>query len=244
MKTVASALTALFFLAACGLEAPRSQPKDETRAPPIALDVMASHIVAQGEDWRLDSDPQAGLTLALDSVGEVISADYAAPGRDESGAMRIASGRLAITLAAASCVDGDLTFPMSARVAVQGGPTLDGCAYPRWDNRLPDLLPAIDACLSPRAEGARVLYAGGENGRVLVRVAEGETRYDCRAPRDPGGGPAITTVSDPELKLAGEGDPVFVRAPGVKPGGECYDPPEARGPGGALIGWLDDGLGC
>lgn len=238
---IALALT----LAACGLESAPRQAAQTEPPPPVTLETMASHLVAEGEGWRLDSDPQAGLTLVLPEAGAVISADYAAPTRTNAGALRIASGRLALTLDARPCTQAGATYPMTAALDIAGQGARQGCAYARWDNRLPELLPAIDTCLSLQPAGAVVRYAAAEaDGRALVRLASGDLRFDCHAPLDPSAGPAVTMPADPAIAPPGEADPIFVRAPGPQPGGECYAAPELHGPDGALIGWLASDEPC
>jgi hypothetical protein len=37
--------------------------------------------------------------------------------------------------------------------------------------------------------------------------------------------------------MVSERDPLFYRAPGENPGGECFEAPEVRGNDGSLIGW-------
>lgn len=240
---------ALLALAACGLE-PASQAPQSAAAPSVAgvgLDTLTRHVVAIGEGWRLDSDPQAGLTLDLANSGELISADYAAPTRTNEGATRITSGRLALTLDARACTHGGASYPMTASVVVEGQAARTGCAYMRWDERLTELLPAVDACLSLAPAGSIVTYAAQEaQDRVLVRIRSGETASDCRAPRAVSSGPAVTIARDAALVAPGEGDPLFVRArDGVtQPGGECYEAPAVRGPDGAVLGWLAADEAC
>lgn len=243
-------LPILLTLAACGLE-PAAQTPQPAAAPAtgagVGLDTLTRHVVALGEGWRLDSDPQAGLTLDLANSGELISADYAAPTRTNEGATRIASGRLSLTLEARACTHAGAAFPMTASVLVQGQAARTGCAYMRWDERLTELLPAIDACLSLAPAGAVVSYATQESAdRVLVRLRSGETASDCRAPRAVSGGPAVTIARDAALASPGEGDPLFVRARGgaTQPGGECYEAPAVRGPDGAVLGWLAADEAC
>jgi len=243
-------LPLLLSLAACGLE-PASQAPQPAAAPAsgagVGLDTLTRHVVAIGEGWRLDSDPQAGLSLDVSNSGELISADYAAPTRTNEGAARIASGRLALTLEARACTLGGASYPMTAAVVVEGQAARAGCAYMRWDERLTELLPAIDACLSVAPAGAIVSYAAQEGAdRVLVRLRNGETGSDCRAPRAPSGGPAVTIARDVALGAPGEGDPLFVRARdgATQPGGECYEAPAVRGPDGVVLGWLAADEAC
>ncbi len=226
-----------FALCACGLEAPpRESPAPEApREAPAPLDIVANHVVALGADWRLDSAPHMGLVFDRPALGGPISAPYAAPRLSETGATDIASGPLTLTLTPAACEREGVPYPMRARVRVADGAALQGCAYARWDTHIVELMPAIESCLSLAPEGARILHAGEEEngGRILVRLIAEAAQWDCRAPRDPGAGPAVIASADPTLRIAGAGDPVFVRAPGAA----CPEATEVRGHDGALLGW-------
>ncbi|MDX2236866.1 MAG: hypothetical protein NW203_04800 [Hyphomonadaceae bacterium] len=249
----AAALTAL---AACNLEPPpergaQTEPAPATAppaplAPPMEAGAIAGRLTARGAapEWRLTIDPEAGLTLEDIAQGLIVKADYAAPVIAADGRARIGAGAVQVTLENAVCAIGaESGIPWTASVQVEGGDSYRGCAYRRWDNALLDLIPAIDACLAVQPQRAPVAYAGREaDGRVLVRLGLLQNRIDCRAPA--GAGPVINAPADETLQIASQFDPVFYRAPGENPGGECYAAPEVRAPNGALLGWTDDNAGC
>jgi hypothetical protein len=244
-------------LAACGPaaapkrpDAPPAAPAASAPAPtPQAIDLaqLEGRIVALGRnpEWRLDADAQLGMVLVMPEQGLTFSADFTAPQQEPNGVARLASAPLTLALAAEPCTLDGVSYKMSASAQVEQGEPLVGCAFVRWDWRLIEMLPAIDACLSVSPRTRRVTYAAlEENGRALVRMhGEGAPPVDCRAPLT-SGGPAIVTPTDPNLRIGGEGDAIFVRAPGQNPGGECYEAPEVRAADGALLGWMDDPLGC
>ena len=213
---------------------------------PLAAGDLAGRLTARGmqPEWRLTIDPAVGLSLEDVSRGAVISADYAAATLDPAGRATIQSGPIRITLENAVCATGEEQgLPWTAHVTVEGGATYTGCAYRRWDNDLAALIPAIDACLSAQPVKLPVAYAArAADGSTLVRLGLAQNRIDCRAPA--GAGPVINAPADETLHIASQYDPVFYRAPGENPGGECYAAPEVKDPNGALLGWTDDNAGC
>jgi hypothetical protein len=112
----------------------------------------------------------------------------------------------------------------------------------RWDERLTDMLPAIDACIAKAPENRTVTYAAPDHAGLLVRIDGEEGELDCRVDAD--GSNARISRSDPELIVAGDGEAIFVRGPGENPGGECYEAPEVRDASGGLLGWMLDPAGC
>ena len=252
-KYAGGALALLIPLGGCDFFAKPKQPPSETPATaesqPLDLKTLEGHVVALGAGpaWRLDADPQAGVVLSLLDQGLDFSGDYGAPSLTPDGGAQLTGGEVTLTLTPESCLQDGATYPMRASVQLQQGAPLSGCAFVRWDRRLTELLPAIDSCLSlvTVEDVIRVSYAAQEpGGMVLVRLNGGGEAHDCRAPLDPEAGPAIITPGDPNLKIGGDGDALFVRAPGENPGGECYEAPEVRAADGSLIGWLDDPQGC
>jgi hypothetical protein len=251
MSKTLLALAALALLAGCDLWRPPADDGKAGEVPdaavatgPLDLASLEGRIVARGAepDWRLDADPQLGVVLSLDDLGLTYSTDYVAPVATAAGGARVQSGEITLTLEARSCRIGAKQYPMTASIEAGAETVRAGCAFVRWDRRLAEFLPAIDACLAKLPEKLPVTYAAQEpEGRVLVRMGR---RYDCRAPVDPGAGPAIMTDADEQLQPGGDGDALFVRAPGVNPGGQCYEAPEVRAADGALLGWLDDPQGC
>jgi hypothetical protein len=130
---------------------------------------------------------------------------------------------------------------MRATVQARAHQPVTGCAVERWDAHLMGFLPRIDACLSASPGTRRVIYAGDGGDGFLVRMQDDTGAYaDCRLGPD---GPRVAP-RDETRRYASEGDAIFVRAPGENPGGECFEAPEVRDESGALLGWMDDPLGC
>lgn len=249
MRTTLLIIAALIALTGCD----RGAKRPETPPPPapasIDLAALQGHIVALGSDpsWRLDGDAQLGLLLVRPDQDLTVSENFAAPQRVGERDAKFESGRLTVALSAASCTLDGATYPMTASVQVRGGDTFTGCAFSRWDAQLTTLLPAIDACLSSVTEETplRVTYAAPEpDGRVLVRMRIEDGGYDCRAPRAASEQPPEMAPADPALRIGGDGDAIFIRAPGENPGGQCYEAPEVRAADGTLLGWMDDPQGC
>ena len=179
--------------------------------------------------------PEQGLTF---------SADFVAPQRAGAGA-RLAGDPVSLELTPSACQLNGVTFPMSAAARIEQGAPLSGCAFVRWDWRLIELLPAIDACLALSPNTRSVTYAALDaNDQVFVRLRGEEAPVDCVAPLTPNGAAARITARDASRRIGGDGDAIFVRAPGQNPGGECYEAPEVHAANGVLLGWMDDPLGC
>ncbi|MBI1185743.1 MAG: hypothetical protein GC206_00110 [Alphaproteobacteria bacterium] len=163
--------------------------------------------------------------------------------------MHVRAGPLAITVKAEACpLSNGETLPYSASVLFEGV-SYQGCAAsgisegggPTWAALLPQLIPAIDACLE-RAQNrpARVTLASviaDDQTGVRIREADGG-RYGCSV----GTGDGRVIAYDPLLdsdRLLGEGDPEFVRAPNEPPtSSRCRTVTEAMGGEGEVIGWL------
>ncbi len=163
--------------------------------------------------------------------------------------MRVVAGPLTITLRAEQCaLPNGVALPYAAHVLFEGV-AYQGCAQrglsqgarASWASVLPDLLPAIDACLArATAPPARVTIASFiDEGVVSVRLREADGgREECLVSAD--GAEIITfgNVSDLDRRN-GESDPEFVRAPGPEPRAQtCRAVEPALGTGGAPIGWL------
>ncbi|HVV34777.1 MAG TPA: hypothetical protein VHC73_16235 [Vitreimonas sp.] len=157
--------------------------------------------------------------------------------------MRVVAGDLTITISQEPCTTSGLQLPYTARVLFEGV-NYQGCARkgvdegPRatWASVLPDLIPAIDACLPHvSSKPGRVTYAGAvDDGQVSVRIREADgSRRECFADA------AGTTVSsyDPVSDVdrrSGEGDPEFQRG-GAEPAAQRCRTVEAAGSYGWLI---------
>jgi len=163
--------------------------------------------------------------------------------------MHVRAGPLAITVKAEECpLSNGRTLPFSAQVLFEGV-TYQGCADsgiaegggPTWASLLPQLLPAVDACLA-RAQNrpARVTLASvvGENqAGIRIREADGG-RYGCTVSVSGEGQAAYDPLLESD-RLIGEGDPEFVRAPGTAPTPtRCRSVNEAIAGEGEVIGWL------
>ncbi|MGE0596984.1 MAG: hypothetical protein AB7P07_11485 [Hyphomonadaceae bacterium] len=248
-----NALPIAALLAACSPAPPRPDqaplPAAQLEAAPgqINLAELEGRIVALGRspEWRLDADAQLGIVLVMPEQGLTFSADFAAPQRHDAGA-HIASDPVSLTLETGPCQIDGVPYPLRARAEVEQGEPLAGCGFVRWDWRLIELLPAIDACIVQSPTTRRVTYAAlGDGAQVFVRLhGEDAPPADCTAPLAPNGAAARVTARDALRRIGGEGDAIFVRAPGENPGGECYEAPEVRAADGALLGWMDDPLGC
>ncbi|MBI1252499.1 MAG: hypothetical protein GC189_13635 [Alphaproteobacteria bacterium] len=243
-------LSAALVLAACGDGAP--PPATPPEQPPAAVaqpltpGEVSGPVTAFGAapDWRLTIEPASGLRLEDIAGGTVVTAPTVAPTIGADGRAAIAAGAMTITLERGPCTSGSRSnLPMIATVSIADGASYTGCAYQRWDHELAALLPAIDACLAAQPTPAAILYAGRDaEGATLVRLGPPQGRIDCRVPA--GGGTLINTPADETLALPSQADPIFHRAPGENPGGECYVAPEVRAPSGQLLGWYADPAGC
>ncbi len=210
----------------------------ETPAPPSPF---SGAITATGAEpfWALSIDPASKTMWLREMEGTGYPAnDYVAPAIAPDGTATFTAKDFKVTLkATGACSDGmsDLVFPMEATVAAEGH-TYRGCAYSRWDNDLLTLLPQIDACLAAAKTKGPVTLATRTNAGVIVRLLDDGDTFQC-------GFPGEATIPGTAAKLAdaepmiGEMDPLFFRAPGENPGGECFEAPEVRDAKGALIGW-------
>lgn len=157
--------------------------------------------------------------------------------------MRVVAGPLTITIMEQACeIAGGQSLPYVASVLFEGV-AYQGCARrgieqgtrATWASVLPDLIPAIDACLARvSARPARVTFASAQDeGVVAVRIRESNsTRHECIA--DAGG--AAVQVYEPLSDVdrrPGEGDPEFQRG-GNQP--RCSEAAVSRS--GAQLGWI------
>ncbi len=133
-------------------------------------------------------------------------------------------------------------MPYVANVLFEGV-SYQGCARrgvaegarPTWASVLPELLPAIDACLARvNSSQARVTFASElEDGEVSVRIREADgTRQVCTS-----GGESVRLESLSDLDTApGEGDPEFLRGPEPPRRAACAE--QALDRSGVAMGWL------
>lgn len=181
-------------------------------------------------------------------------AQFARPGLGEDGGitgerdyrergMRVVAGPITITITEQACeVAPGTTLPYVANVLFEGV-AYQGCARrgitegtrATWASVLPDLMPAIDACLARASDRpARVTFATAQDeGVVAVRVRESDsTRHECIASADGSAVQVYETLSDLDRR-PGEGDPSFQRG-GSQP--RCGQPAVSRS--GEQLGWL------
>jgi uncharacterized membrane protein len=180
-------------------------------------------------------------------------AQFVRPGLGEDGGvtgardfrergMRVNAGPLTVTLMRQPCSASGVELEYVAHVLFEGV-AYQGCARrgitegarPTWASVLPELIPAIDTCLTRAGARARVTFATSmDDAGVAVRVREADgARRECVA--GAGGGEALVyeTISDIDRR-PGEGDPEFQRG-GAQPR-PCAE--EAIGRDGARLGWL------
>lgn len=199
-------------------------------------------------DWTLVLLPDyvAFTRPGLEEVTAIPSPrDFRAKG------MFVEAGPLSIAVAAGACTyaEGGETFPFSATVLFDGIP-YEGCARAGaavaganargWAVDLPQLVPAIDACLArvqARPGRVTIAYVNEEN-QAAVRLLEADGgRAECIASLDGAQIVSVEPLADRDT-FRGERDPLFTRAPAGAPAGACYASEEVKGSSGATLGWL------
>lgn len=203
-------------------------------------DFQASGGVGPGGEgaWELVvfSDYAQFTRTGLDDGGGITS-----PREFRERGMRVVAGAVTITIQQQACDAGGVELPYTAHVLYEGV-AYQGCARrgvqegerQTWASFLPDLMPAIDACLArASARPARVTFAAAhDEATVAVRVREADgSRRECIA----SGGEASVYESLADMdRRPGEGDPEFVRGGGQpRPCAQA-----AVGRDGARLGWL------
>lgn len=230
-------IATISLLAACG------QPAQQSDAP-APVTIPTGSFVGYGEtpEFEFIADTRANA-MALRVDGDTVaSMPFAALQQNGEGA-HVAAGDLTINLTPGSCLTHGINFPLNLTVQVSGYDALRGCAVERWDVHLTEMLPYIDACIATSPDTRQVSYARRDGDLVRVRL-QGEVAFkDCSANFGTPQSATTQTMSE-TLKLPGDGAPIFVRGPGVNPGGVCYDAPEVRDAEGELLGWMLDPEGC
>lgn len=200
-------------------------------------------------DWQLTLLPDyvAFTRPGLEEVTAIPAArDYRAQGAYTQ------AGPLSIAIVAGACtyVEGGESYPFSATV-LYDGIAYEGCARAGegaapaaasrgWAVDLPQLLPAIDACIArATAKPARVTIAYvNEESQAAVRFLESDGgRSECLASLDGASIISVEPLADRDA-FRGERDPLFTRAPASAPSGSCYASEEVKGSSGATLGWL------
>jgi hypothetical protein len=183
-------------------------------------------------------------------------AQFARPGLGEDGAipgerdyrergMRVVAGAVTITIMQQPCTASGVELQYVAHVLFEGV-AYQGCARrgiaegarASWASVLPELIPAIDACLARvTSRPARVTFASAlDEGEVSVRIRDAEgARRECITTG------AEVSVFEPVSDLdrrAGEGDPEFQRGGSEPRAAECRAAEVANGRNGEQLGWL------
>ena len=112
--------------------------------------------------------------------------------------------------------------------------------HPDWSMALPQLLPAIRACLANESSaGVAVTKAwpitSGLTG-VRVQKANGD-RVDCIATEN-GRGVLLTEPVRTASRLEGERDPLFTPGAAKPPRASCVETSSTQDASGADVGWL------
>jgi uncharacterized membrane protein len=184
-------------------------------------------------------------------------AQFSRPGLGEDGGMagerqfhekgmRVVAGPLTITLMQAPCSASGVDLPYSASVLFEGV-AYRGCARrgidegerPTWASVLPDLVPAIDACLARVSSRApRITFAAEiDEGAVSVRILESDgSRNECIA--DASGQVAVFEPLSDVDRRSGEGDPEFLRGGDEPRPMACRSVSPATSRTGEQLGWL------
>jgi uncharacterized membrane protein len=185
-------------------------------------------------------------------------AQFARPGLGEDGAitgerdyrergMRVVAGPVTITIMQQACSVSGLDLNYVAHVLFEGVAYqgcarrgIDDSARPTWASVLPELFPAIDACMTRvTSRPARVTFASSiDEGQVMVRVREANgSRNECIAAAGGGEVALWEPISDVDRR-AGESDPEFQRG-GSRPSAEsCRGIEPALDRAGEQMGWL------
>jgi uncharacterized membrane protein len=240
-------------------------PTDAEREAEIAAQTLAALGGPASAEQRAAYEGEFQASGAIDEIGSEgawelsLLEDYAQfsrPGLGEDGGitgerdyrergMRVVGGPLTITLMLQACTASGIELPYTAHVLFEGVP-YQGCARrgidagerPTWASVLPELLPAVDACVArASAPPVRVTFAAelGE-GEISVRMREANgSRHECITS---GGEVALyETLSDVD-RLTGEGEPEFQRGGAAPPAGRCRAAEPALDRGGEQIGWF------
>jgi uncharacterized membrane protein len=184
-------------------------------------------------------------------------AQFSRPGLGEDGGiagernyradgMQVAAGPLTITIMQQACSASGVQLDYVAHVLFEGV-AYQGCARrgidegarPTWASVLPELIPAIDACMGRvTARPGRVMFASSlDEGQVLVRIRENNgARRECIAPAAGGEASVFETISDVDRRPA-EGDPEFQRDM-TRPREEACRVEPALSRSGEQLGWL------
>ncbi len=245
-----------------------SAPTDADREAELAAEqLVALGGAASGEQRALyEGEFQAsggiGSLGADEGAWELrLLTDYAQlsrPGLGEDGGitgereyrergMRVVAGSVTITIMHAPCAASGVDLPYTAHVLFEGV-AYQGCARrgiaegerPTWASVLPELMPAIDACLARVASrpGRVTIASALDEGEVSVRIREADgSRRECIADAAGAQVSVYETLSDIDRRN-GEGDPEFLRGEDEPRARNCRVHEAATGREGEHLGWL------
>ena len=246
-------------------QAAPASPTNAQREAELAAEQLAAIGGPANASQRTAFEGEFQASGSLDSLGGAEGAweltlleDYAQfsrPGLGEDGGvvgardfrergLRVVAGPLTITIKQEACTASGVELPYVADVLFEGV-AYQGCARrgvaagarPTWASVLPELMPAIDACLA-RAESppVRVTFAGAlEEGEVSVRLRESDgARRVCTATAA-GDNARFEHLSDLDT-APGEGDPEFQRGAEQPRRAACAE--QALDSSGQVLGWV------
>lgn len=243
---------------------PAGPPSDAEREAQLAAEQLAALGGPANAQQRAMYEGEFQASGGIDATGAEGAwelrllndyAQFARPGLGEDGGltgdrdyrehgMRVVAGPLTVTLMQQQCTASGVELPYVAHVLFEGV-AYQGCARrgiaegggPTWASVLPELIPAIDACLarasSPRQ--ARVTFAttlDEADVAVRLREASGERR-ECVVRADGSTVHLYESLSDVDRR-PGEGEPEFQRGGGQPRA--CAQAAMDRG--GSRLGWI------
>ena len=152
-------------------------------------------------------------------------------------------------------------LPWRAIVSLKPGEALTGCCtvlagydvkaapvadFPKktpddWARSLPDLLPAINVCLSGDERRAKWITKAGPagNGMTAVRMIQASGKaVDCEADTSGKGAAKIVAVNASDPPLPGAGNPLYYPARDVAPMVRCGKLERVTGRNGVTTGYL------
>lgn len=246
-------------------EAP-STPTNAEREAQIAAETLAALGGSANAEQRALYGGEFQASGGIDALGNAEGAweltllsDYAQftrPGLGEDGGipgerdyrergMRVVAGPLTITISHQACTASGVELPYTAHVLFEGV-AYQGCARrgviegerPTWASVLPELIPAIDTCLTrATSRPVRITHATAlDEGEVSVRLREANgSRRECIVS---GGAISVYEPLSDDDRRGGEGDPEFQRG-GNQPGARnCRAVEAAIDRTGEQLGWL------
>jgi uncharacterized membrane protein len=243
-----------------------SAPTNAEREAEIAAETLAALGGPATAQQRALYEGEFQASGGIDALGNAEGAwelrlldDYAQfsrPGLGEDGGITgerdyrergvgVLAGPLTITISQQPCTASGVELAYTAHVLFEGV-AYQGCARrginegerPTWASVLPELIPAIDACLTrATSRPARVTFASAlDEGEVSVRVRQANgARHECIVA---GGAVAVWEPLSDVDRRAGEGDPEFQRGGSQPAGRSCRSVESAIDRDGEQLGWI------